>query len=214
VPTLYETTHELRWFVRARTLADELIRLFHDPDLGGFFQTGSDAEALVVRPKDLSDNAVPSGNSAAADVLLRLAHLTGEPAYERTGAGALRLVRDAMAGTPSGFGHALCAFDLYLGPVREVAIAGDPAEEATRALVEEVTIRRFLPNHVLAVAAPGDAEAAGAVALLLDRPQFDGRPTAYVCERFTCRLPVANPEALAGQLTVDPEGLDEEFRKR
>ena len=210
---LYETTHELRWFVEARALADRLIGLFHDPELGGFFQTGSDAETLVVRPKDLYDNAVPSGNSAAADVLLRLAHLTGEPEYERAGANALRLVRDAMAGAPSGFGHALCALDLYLGPVREIAIAGDPADEATRALVEEVTVRRFLPNHVLAVAEPGDEDAASAVALLLDRPQFGGRPTAYVCERFTCRLPVSNPEALAAQLTVDPEGLDAEFRK-
>ena len=95
--------------VRARraSLADELVRRFHDQERGGFFQTGSDAEALVVRPKDLFDNAVPSGNSAAAEVLLRLAHLTGEPEYERAGASALRLVRDAMAGAPSGFGHAL-----------------------------------------------------------------------------------------------------------
>jgi uncharacterized protein YyaL (SSP411 family) len=211
--TLYETTHELRWFARARALADELIRRFHDPERGGFYQTGEDAEALVVRPKDLSDNAVPSGNSAAADVLLRLAHLTGEPEYERVAAGALRLVRDAMAGAPSGFGHALCALDAYLGPVREVAIVGDPAAEDTRALVAEVTVRRFLPNHVLAVAAPGDAEAAEAVALLLERPQLQGRPTAFVCERFTCRLPVANPEALAAQLEADPtKGLDAGLR--
>ena len=199
--TLYETTFELRWFDRARHLADELLRLFRDPDRGGFFQTGSDAEALVLRPKDLYDNAVPSGNSAAADILLRLAHLTGEPEYERAGASALRLVRDAMAGAPSGFGHALCALDLYLGPVREVAIVGDPQDETTRRLVDEITVRRFLPNHVLAVASPDDAEARDRVALLQDRPQRDGRPTAFVCERFTCRLPVTEPEELASQLT-------------
>ncbi|MGH2635280.1 MAG: thioredoxin domain-containing protein, partial [Actinomycetota bacterium] len=198
---LYETTHELRWFVQARALADELLLRFHDPERGGFFQTGSDAEALVLRPKDLYDNAVPSGNSAAADVLLRLAHLTGEPDYERAGASALRLVRDAMAGAPSGFGHALCALDLYLGPVREVAIVGDPASEATRALADEVAARRFVPNHVLAVAAPDDEASREAVALLLERPQLEGRPTAYVCERFTCKLPVTDPEALAAQLT-------------
>jgi hypothetical protein len=198
--TLYETTFEVRWFTRARELADALLRLFADPDRGGFFQTGSDAEALVVRPKDLYDNAVPSGSSAAADVLLRLAHLTGEPEYERAGASALRLVRDAMGGAPSGFGHALCALDLYLGPVREVAVVGDPDGEDTRALVAEVTTERFLPNHVLAVADPADEASRDAVALLLDRPQLDGSATAYVCERFTCKLPVTGPDALAAQL--------------
>jgi hypothetical protein len=197
---LYETTFELEWFTAARSLADELLRLFHDPERGGFFQTGSDAEPLVLRPKELYDNATPSGNSAAADVLQRLAHLTGEPDYERAGVSALRLVRDAMAGAPSGFGHALCALDQYLGPVREVAIVGDPASPETKALADEVVARRFLPNHVLAVAGPDDAESREAVALLLDRPQLEGRPTAYVCERFTCKLPVADPEALATQL--------------
>ena len=76
--TLYETTFELSWFERARELADDLRRLFADRERGGFFQTGSDAEALVVRPKDLYDNATPSGNSAAADLLLRLSAFTGE----------------------------------------------------------------------------------------------------------------------------------------
>jgi uncharacterized protein YyaL (SSP411 family) len=198
--TLYETTFELRWFVEARTLADELIRLFHDPEHGGFFQTGSDAEDLVIRPKELYDNALPSGNSAAADVLQRLAHLTGEPEYERAGVSALRLVRDGMAGAPTGFGHALCALDLYLDRVREVAVVGDPGSEATRALVAEVTSMRFLPNHVLAVAGPDDPRSREEVALLLERPQIDGRPTAYVCERFTCKLPVTEPEELAAQL--------------
>jgi uncharacterized protein len=199
--TLYETTFELRWFTEARALADDLVRRFHDPERGGFFQTGSDAESLVVRPKDLYDNAVPSGNSAAADVLLRLAHLTGEPEDERVGASALRLVRDAMAGAPSGFGHALCALDLFLGPVREVAIVGDLRADATRALAAEVAGKRFLPNHVLAVAAPDDAPAREAVALLAGRTQLRGGPTAFVCERFTCKLPVSDPEDLAAQLT-------------
>jgi uncharacterized protein len=198
---LYETTFDLRWFERARALADDLLRLFHDEDRGGFFQTGSDAEALVVRPKDLQDNAVPSGNSLAADVLQRLAHLTGETAYENAGVGALRVIRDAMAGAPSGFGHALCALDAYLSPVKEVALVGDPAAEPTRALAAEVTTRRFAPNHVLAVADPQDEESRRAVRLLQDRPQRDGSPTAYVCERFVCKLPVTEVAALVEQLT-------------
>jgi uncharacterized protein YyaL (SSP411 family) len=194
---LYETTFELRWFEQARALADELVRLFHDEERGGFFQTGRDVEPLVVRPKEISDNAVPSGNSLAADVLQRLAHLTGETGYENAGVGALRLVRDQVAGAPSGFGHALGALDAYLSPVKEVAIVGHPGSAETRALVAEVTTNRFLPNHVLAVSSPGDEASSAAVALLRDRPQRDGRATAYVCERFECLLPVTDPPALA-----------------
>jgi uncharacterized protein len=202
--TLYETTFDLRFFRMARALADELLRLFRDEHNGGFFQTGSDAEALVIRPKELYDNAVPSGNSAAADVLQRLALLTGETEYERAGVSALRLVREQMAGAPTGFGQALSALDLYLSPVREVAIVGDPSGDDTRRLVDEVTVRRFLPNHVLAVASPQDQEAAGTVALLEGRAPRNGRATAYVCERFACRLPVTDSEALAAQLVGEP----------
>jgi hypothetical protein len=195
--TLYETTADPVWFARAREMGDALIALFADEERGGFFQTGGDAERLVVRPKDLQDNAEPSGNSAAAEALLRLALFTGEAAYERAGASALRLVRDLMVRAPSGFGHALCALDLYLGPTREVAIVGDPGAPATRALVDQVVRARFLPNVVLAVARPAQA---GGVALLEDRPQIGGSPTAYVCERFSCRAPVTTSDELAAQL--------------
>ena len=197
---LYETTFELRWFQEARALAEELLRLFHDDERGGFFQTGSDAEALVVRPKELSDNAVPSGNSVAAEVLQRLTMLTGDASYERAAAGALLLVRDAMAKAPTGFGTALCALDLYLGPSHEVAIVGDPAEDPTHALAREAVGLRYLPNIVLAVAAPDDMASRQAIGLLEGREAIDGRPTAYVCQGFTCRLPVSTPEALAEQL--------------
>ncbi len=198
--TLYETTFELRWFEAARALVDELLERFVDAERGGFFQTGDDAEKLLVRPKDLYDNAVPSGNSSAAEVLQRVALLTGEGAYARAAAGALQLVRDAMSRAPAGFGQALCALDLYVGPAREVAVVGAPEEPLTRALIETVTVAAYRPNVVLAVAGPGDGAATSAVALLRDRAEMRGRPTAYVCERFACSLPVSDPEALAAQL--------------
>ena len=198
--TLYETTFELRWFEEAVTLADELLRLFHDDERGGFFQTGSDAEELVLRPKELYDNATPSGNSVAAETLLRLASFTGDAEFERAGLSALRLIRDAMAGAPTGFGQALCALDRYLGPSNEVAIIGDPAAADTRALAAVVTNEAYRPNIVLAVAAPDDELAARTVPLLRDRVARDGRATAYVCERFTCKLPVTDVVALREQL--------------
>jgi uncharacterized protein YyaL (SSP411 family) len=198
--TLYETTFELRWFEEARTLAADMLHLFRDPDAGGFFQTGSDAETLLIRPKELFDNAVPSGNSAAALMLQRLALLTGEPEYERAAVSALRLVRDLMERAPSAFGHALCALDLYVGPAREVAIVGDPSGADTRELLEVVR-RGFRPNAVLAVAAGDDTRARTTVGLLRDRPPIQWKATAYVCERFVCRRPVTEPTELEQQLS-------------
>jgi uncharacterized protein len=197
---LYARTGDLRWFREATRSAEDLRRLFADPDRGGFFQTGADVDPLVVRPKELYDNAVPSGNSAAADALVRLSLLTGDVELERAGLSSIRLVRDVLGRAPTGFGHALCALDLSIGPSNEVAIVGPPDDRGTRALVEEVVARRFLPNTVLAVGAPDDREASREVPLLRDRPLVAGSPTAYVCRRFTCKLPVTDPADLARSL--------------
>ena len=197
--SLYETTFDHRWAAEARALGDDLLRLFHDPDGGGFFQTGSDAEALVVRPKEVFDNAVPSGNSAAAEFLQRLTLLTGENEYETAAISGLRIVREHMGNAPSGFGTALSALDLYLSDAKEVAIVGATEAPETRDLVLEVW-RRFLPNSVLAVGDPNDRDAARIVPLLANRKPLNGKPAAYVCERFVCQQPVTGAEALAAQL--------------
>jgi uncharacterized protein YyaL (SSP411 family) len=142
---------------------------------------------------------VPSGNSVAADVLQRLGLLTGDTELERVAVTGLRLVHQLMAVAPSGFGWALGALDLYLAAAKEVAIVGDPDDRRTRSLVAEYW-RRYLPNAVLTVGRPGDASAAEAVPLLAGRTALDGGPAAYVCERFTCLRPVAEPSELAALL--------------
>jgi uncharacterized protein YyaL (SSP411 family) len=199
---LYEATFDVRWFAAARGLADTMLAQFADEEGGGFFDTSADHEALLTRPKDLYDNATPSGNSVAADALLKLGEYTAEERYREPAERLLAGLRDAMAQHPTAFGHLLCALDLYVGPVREIAIAGDLAAADTRALLREV-FGRLLPNKVVAVRPPGPAgdEAERLIPLLADRPQQGGRATAYVCERFTCRLPVTDPAALAAQLT-------------
>ena len=197
--SLYECTFDLRWITEAKALADEMLQLFRDPEGGAFFQTGADAERLVVRPKELFDNAVPSGNSVAAEVLQRLALLGGGEDYERAAVSALRSVRDLMARAPSGFGYALGALDLYLSAAKEVAIVGAPEAEDTRRLAREVW-SRYLPNSVVALSEPGDEEAARVVPLLAGRQAIDGRAAAYVCEHFACRTPVTDPAELAAQL--------------
>ena len=196
---LYETTFDVRWFEEARTLADEMLRLFRDEEGEGFYQTGSDAERLVIRPKELFDNAVPAGSSVAADVLQRLSMFTGDASYEKAVVSALRAVRDLLTRAPTGFGHALGALDLYVSASMEVAIAGDPEEKETQALIAEVW-QRYLPNSVLAVARPADALGAPAIPLLEGRLPVDGAAAAYVCERFVCQRPVTSPEELAAAL--------------
>ncbi|MGH2711727.1 MAG: thioredoxin domain-containing protein [Actinomycetota bacterium] len=196
---LYETTFDARWFEEARRLADDMIRLFRDDAGEGFFQTGSDAEQLVVRPKELFDNAAPSGNSVAAEVLQRIALFTGDAEYEVHAVSALRAVRDLLTRAPTGFGHALGALDLYVSASKEIAIAGDPAAADTRELIAEVW-KRYLPNSVLALAKPGDFAAAEAIPLLEGREPVDGAAAAYVCERFVCQRPVSTAEALAALL--------------
>jgi uncharacterized protein YyaL (SSP411 family) len=202
---LYETTFQPRWFKEARDLADRLLVLFLDEDNGGFFQTGSDTGELVVRPKELSDGAVPSGNSAAAEVLARLALFTGDESYQRASEGALALVTEAMSRAPTGFGTALCALDLMQGPATQIAIIGDLGDPMTLALVDAAS-DRFQPNAVLAVASPADEASRAGIELLADRIQVAGVPTAFVCERFVCRLPVTTPEALTAQLRPQPGG--------
>ncbi len=195
--SLYEADFQPRWFVEARRLADAAITLFADEQHGGFFDTGSDHEALVSRPKDVMDNAIPSGNSVAIDVLLRLSAFTGEDTYRERADEYLRGLVDILGQHPQAFGHLLGALDFALSPVKEFAIVGDPRGQETRALLRVVN-SRYLPNSVLACASPG-SEAARVIPLLADRPMKDGQATAYVCEHFTCLAPVTTPEELEHQ---------------
>jgi uncharacterized protein YyaL (SSP411 family) len=199
--TLYETTFEIRFYREAHALCDELLARFLDGERGGFYSTAEDDPALVLRPKDLFDNAVPSGNSVAAEVLLRMAALTAESKYEEAALSALRLVAGQAMEAASGFGQALCAIDRAVSSSREIAIVGRPGSEETRALAREYWSRR-LPSAVLAVAADDDPGAGQEIALLLGRVARDGRSTAYVCENFECKLPVTEPEELSDQLTA------------
>jgi len=192
---LYEATFDERWFVVARELADTILDHFADP-AEGFFDTADDHEVLVTRPKDPQDNATPSGGSMATRVLLRLAALTGERRYRDAADKALATVTPFLARYPTGFGNWLSAATLAVTGIVELAIVGDPAEPATRALVAAARDGEP-PNLVVAVSADPDASA---IPLLAGRSMIDGRPTAYVCRDFACRLPVTDPTALVDQL--------------
>ncbi|HEV3230083.1 MAG TPA: thioredoxin domain-containing protein [Solirubrobacteraceae bacterium] len=191
--TLYEATFQERWFAEARALADVTIERFSDPERGGFYSTASDHESLIARRKDLEDTPLPSGASATAFGLLRLAALTGEHEYERQAVGVLRLLHEVAAQHPTAFGHLLAAIDFHTSAVHEVALVG-----ADVGSLERVVRERWRPHLVLAAAPEGTSDAV--VPLLRDRPAVDGRSAAYVCQRFTCQRPVTEPEELAALL--------------
>jgi uncharacterized protein len=182
------------WIADARLVADELLRLFHDGKHGAFFTTGADAESLIVRPKEVQDNATPAENSLAANGLLRLAALTGESEYEEPAAQVLRLLGPVLSEHATAFAYLLGALERLVTPRLEIAIVA----EGNGALLRREVTGRLLPSSVAVSAPPGTG--AELTPLLADRSLVDGRPTAYVCEHFACRQPVTTPEELRTQL--------------
>lgn len=192
---LYELTFDAAWLERSRRLAGSLVDWFWDDDASAFFDTARDHDELPTRPRDTTDNATPSGTSLAAELLLRLGDVLGEPDLVRRGAFVLETLAEPMARFPLAFGHALTAADLAVHGAVEVAIAGDPARADFRALAR-VLGDLYAPSLVVAGGAPDGT----AVALLADRPLRDGRATAYVCRGFVCERPVDDPASLADRL--------------
>jgi len=192
---LYEATFDVRWFDAARETADRMIELFADTERGGFFTTAHDHEELVVRRKDVDDHPIPSGNSAAAFGLLRLAALTGEGEYERRAIGVFRLLHRAAAGHPQALAHLLCAMDFHFAAVKEVALVGEPSGDGLGELAAVVR-SGFRPHVVLA----GGPEGVERPELMRERTAVDGRAAAYVCEHFACRQPVTDPAELSAAL--------------
>jgi uncharacterized protein len=200
---LYEATFDERWFTTARALMDSVLERFADPD-GGFFDTATDHERLVTRPKDSQDNATPSGGAMTTFVLLRLAALTGGGRYRTAAERAIATVTALAIRYPTAFAMWLQAIDLALSDIAEIAVMGDPAEPATRELLREASAG-YAPGRV--VAASGLEGDASAIPLLRDRPRLHGRPTAYVCRGFACQAPVTDASALRAQLAEHAAAL-------
>ena len=196
---LHEVSFDRKHLDDAIELGEAMVRLFWDEASGQFYDTGHDHERLVVRPKDITDNAIPCGSSMAVAVLLRLAVITGQGDLERRASVALRSVRRLMTNFPTAAGHWLGALDFYLSRTKEIVIVGERGEDGTRALLAEA-YRRYIPNRVLLGTADGDDGDMYDMPLLANRQRIDGLPTAYVCEDYVCQLPVTDALALAGQL--------------
>ena len=197
---LYQVSGEDKYLHAARELADAMITGFWDEENGGFFFTSNDHEELIVRNKDFVDNATPSGNSVAADVLLKLAKFYGGAEgetsedtlpngrvsarmYERFAGTTLRLAAGQIRRYPNGFGRALSAIEFLIGDVKEIAIVGTRGSQAELEVWSD-----YRPFKVVATG--------GDVPLLEGREAIDGKATVYVCENFVCQRPVTGVEEL------------------
>ncbi len=197
---VYEATFEPAYLDEARALADGLLDRFWDAQEGGFFFTSSDHETLISRSKSAFDGSVPSGNSVAAAVLLRLYYATGRQDYLTKAETIFRLFYDALEQNPFGFSNMLCGLDFYLRRPKEIVLLGDSAAPETTALLHDIH-RSFIPNKTLLCFDPAQPPQHGVPSFLEGKTRIDDELTAYVCHDFACSLPVTSWEELQSLLT-------------
>ena len=192
---VYELTFDSRWVERAREIADAMIDGFWSDEVGAFFDTAVDSEQLITRPRDVTDNATPSGTSLAIELLLHLAELQHDSDYRRRAVFALETLGEPMQRYPTAFGNLLCCADMEVNGAVEVALVGEPLSPGFKAL-ERTVAGRYVPALVLAGGSARDQ----AVRLLDDRSQTGAMPTAYVCRGYVCDKPVTAADELSEQL--------------
>ena len=194
--SLYELTFDRVWLDRARSVADAMVAWFWDEEARAFFDTAADHETLVTRPRDVTDNATPSGTSLAIELLVRLAGLGQDSAARDRATWVMETLAEPAARHGIAFGHLLGAMDMAVHGLVEVAIVGAPASPGFRALAAEVD-RRYVPALLMVGGTPEDAAGIG---LLEGRPMRDDRPTAYLCRNHACEAPTNDPGELRVQL--------------
>jgi hypothetical protein len=194
---LYQNTFDLRWFGWAGELVELMLAHFYDEQDGGFFDTSDDHEQLIHRPKDVQDNALPSGNAMATTVLLKLALYTGYQRYWTIAETAVASLANPISEAPTGFGQWLTAASFILGEPQELAIVGSLDRPDTAAMLE-VSRAAYRPSLIVALGQESDGDD---MALLAQRPMIEDQATAYLCRRFVCQAPVTDPAALTAQLS-------------
>jgi len=192
---LYELTFDAVWIERATAIAGSMIEWFWDEDLGAFFDTARDAEPLITRPREVTDNAIPSGTSLAVDLLLTLSELRHDPEMRRRATFVIETLASLITQHPGSFGHLLGAADMAVHGAVEVAIAGDRNDRSFKLLEHEVA-SHYVPSLILA----GGDDAGTGIALMEGREARSGKATAYVCRSYTCDEPATDPAVLANQL--------------
>ncbi|HRJ76631.1 MAG TPA: hypothetical protein PLX90_11565, partial [Anaerolineales bacterium] len=193
---LYQTDFDNKWFVSAKELTDEMIEKFSD-ESGGFFDTPNDGENLLIRPKDVQDNATPCGNSLACEALVKMAEYTGEGKYRDLAEKSLSLITSFTLRYPLGFARWLSSVENVSGTMKQVALIGEAGEENFEVL-KKIIQSEYRPNIIMACSSYPIKE--NAPALLNDRIMLQNQATAYVCEGFVCKQPTTKIEKLVEQL--------------
>ncbi len=192
---LYETDFNTGWFEEAEGITEQILENYQDPD-GGFFDTHQDQSDLITRPKTIQDSPIPSGNSLAVQLLLKMYNLTGNDRYAAPADAALRGMQSLASQHPSAFAGWLIALDYAIGPSLQLALIGNPEEAGTLRFLDVVN-QRYLP---LLMRAAGQPEENVQPELLQGREMLEDKPTAYLCQGFVCNKPTNSPDEFVTQL--------------
>ena len=190
---LYEATFDVKYLSESLHLTEMMTDLFWDEDNGAFFFTAYDGEEQIVRTKELYDGAIPSGNSVAALVLLRLGRITGESKYENMAATIGKIFSENVEKSPTAYTQLLSAVDFGIGPSYEIVVVGDRLSEDTQSMLRHIQ-ESFLPNKVV-ILKPSDSQQKEVVRIApFTKTQIamNGKATAYVCQNYACESPTTN----------------------
>jgi len=200
---LYETTFDVRRLRVARDLTRDMLEHFWDEEKGGFYFTADDGEKLLVRPRELYDGAIPSGNSVALSNLLRLARITADTGLEEKASELTKAFGAQVARSPIAFTQFLVGLDFAVGPSYEIVVVGEPGKADTEAMLRALR-SKYVPSKVVLLRQPGDAPPIAALAPFTKPMTLrDGKATAYVCRGYACERPTTDPAVMLKALGVE-----------
>ncbi len=200
---LYEATFNENWLFKAEELAEEMIDQFWDENSAGFFNTSGLHKNLIVRTKSMNDSSLPSPTGVAVEIFLRFNLLFDKKTYLKKAQRILKASLPYMEKAPQGYLTLLSGAGFLLYPPKEIAIAGKRDSEDTKRLLRAIQAC-FVPNRIIAFMDPESVNApqlSEKIPLLAGRKPIEGKAAAYLCENFTCKLPVTDPEELVNQLS-------------
>ena len=195
---VWQLTHDRAWLDRARALGTTIMKRFWDDATSNFYDAPGDHEPLIMRPRDVVDNATPSGASLAAELLLRLANITGDTTLTRRAEAVIGPLVESMSRHPHAFGQLLCAADIAVNGATAIAVVGD-ADEAAELLAAVTDV--YVPGIIVAASAP---RANDDLALFAQRDARGAGAAAYVCRGPVCDAPVTTASALVESLQTAP----------